>query len=96
MTTKIDDYDVMFTMRTGVTILLPKISSFDGQEDGSIYFAKDPANTGALLISAGDNTITLENLKPDYLDESIERGFIMFYEMENDEVIRCTPCPLKK
>ena len=45
-----------------------------------------------VLITVAERSVVLKELRKDYLAEAIERGVIMFYEMEDDEVVRCTPC----
>jgi hypothetical protein len=89
-------YEVLFAVRTGVTILMPKISVLDGGIEQPASFRISPDNPRDLVIDAGGHTAILKNLQKDYLDEAIERGFLMFYETRDDEVIRCTPCSYRK
>ena len=88
----IADYEVLFAMRTGVTVLLPRIPVFDGTVKIPPSFRRSPDNPQDLLIDACGKPVVLKNLQKDYLEEAVERGFIMFYEMQDDEVVRCTPC----
>ena len=92
----IADYDVLFAVRTGITILLPKIPVLECGVEVPVSFRMCPDNPRDLLIDAGGQTAILKDFKKDYIDEALERGFIMLYEMEEDEVIRCTPCNYKK
>ena len=95
-TAQIKDYEVMFTVRTGVTIMVSKVEAFNGHESDDIFFLPtEPKDNHSLTIMAGDHNLSLEGLNPDYWAEAVERGFIMFYELENDEVVRCTPCKIK-
>lgn len=92
----ISKYDVMFAARTGVTILINKIPTFDGGVDTPAQFKVSPDNPRDVLITAANKSAVLKDLRKDYLDEAIERGVIMFYEMKDDEVVRCTPCNFAK
>lgn len=89
-------YEVLFAVRTGVTVLLPKNPVFDGGIESPPSFTLSPGNPRDLLITGPAGTAILKDLQKDYLDEAIERGFIMFYETKDDEVIRCTPCGYRK
>ncbi|MBI1215299.1 MAG: hypothetical protein GC185_05700 [Alphaproteobacteria bacterium] len=88
----IDQYDVMFAMRTGVTILIPKLRAFDCGVEVPVQFTISPENPRDVLITAAGQAAILKDLRKDYLDEAVERGIIMFYELKDDEVVRCTPC----
>jgi hypothetical protein len=92
----ITQYEAMFTARTGLTILLPKQAAFDGGEKTPVSFRVSPESPRDVLVTAERKSIVLKNLKKDFLDEAVERGFIMFYEMKDDEVVRCTPCSYAK
>lgn len=88
----ITKYDVLFAVRTGVTVLMPKHAVFDGGHEVKAEFRISPDNPRDVLITAAEKSALLKDLRKDYLDEAIERGVIMFYEMKDDEVVRCTPC----
>lgn len=92
----IQKYDVMFAARTGVTILIPKTKTFDCGVEVSVQFKVSPDNPRDVLITAAGKSAILKDLRKDYLDEALERGVIMFYEMKDDEVVRCTPCNFAK
>lgn len=92
----ISKYDVMFAARTGVTILISKIAAFDGGVEVPALFKISPDNPRDVLITAAGKSAILKDLRKDYLDEAVERGVIMFYEMKDDEVVRCTPCNYEK
>lgn len=92
MTEIIQEYDVVFATRTGVTILMRKIAVFDGGVAAPARFSVSPDNPQDVLISAADKSAVLKDLRKDYLHEAITRGVIMFYELKDDEVVRCTPC----
>jgi hypothetical protein len=85
-------YEVLFAVRTGVTVLLPCVPAFDVGKEGKLSFKISPDNPRDIIINANNKTVTLKDLKKDYLDEAVSRGFIMFYETRDDEVVRCTPC----
>lgn len=91
----ITDYEVMFAMRTGLTIMIPKQHEFDiGAEQ--VRFSLSPENPQDILIRAAEKAMLLKNLKRSFIDAAVERGFIMFYELDGEEVVRCTPCQLGK
>ena len=92
----IDRYDVMFAARTGVTILIPKSPTFDGGGDKAASFRVSPENPKDILISAAGKSALLKGLRPDYMEEAVSRGMIMFYELADEEVVRCTPCSYRK
>lgn len=89
----ITDYEVMFTVHTGVTVLTERIHEFDNTDDSGLIFRVLPDDKMAIESSA--SKCILQDLKKDYLEEAQERGFIMLYELEDDEVIRCTPCQIR-
>ncbi len=91
--TVITQYESLYALRTGLTILLPLTDDFDG---GGVSFAVSPDNPLDIIISASNRKIVLKSLKKEHLDASVARGFIMFYEMKDNEVVRCTPCSYKK
>lgn len=88
----IDKYEVLFSSRTGITILFPKTPVFDCGVEIPVSFHISTKDARDLVIIAAERRLILKNLKKDYLDEALTRRFIMFYEVEEDEVIRCTPC----
>jgi hypothetical protein len=92
----ISRYDVMFAARTGVTILIDKNPTFDCGVEVPVLFRVSPDNPRDVLITADGRSALLKDLRKDYLDEAIERGVIMLYEMKDDEVVRCTPCSFRK
>lgn len=92
----IQKYDVLFAARTGITILISRISTFDCGVEVPVVFNISPDSPRDLVISASGKSAILKDLRKDYLDEAIERGVIMFYELKDDEVVRCTPCNFAK
>jgi hypothetical protein len=88
----ITEYDVMFALRTGVTILIPETETLNCGIEVPVHFTISPDNPKDLLISANGKSALLKDLRKDYMDEAVERGVIMFYEMKDEEVVRCTPC----
>jgi hypothetical protein len=92
MTEIISEYEVVFATRTGVTILMPRRAVFDGGIETAACFRLSPDDPRDVLITAAEKSALLKGLRKDYLDEAIERGVIMFYELKDDEIVRCTPC----
>ncbi len=88
----ITDYEIVFAVRSGVTILLPRNGLFDTGED--ISFTVNPDHPGDLTLRANGSCVVLKDMDPDYLAEALERGSMMLYELENDEVVRCNTCML--
>ncbi len=91
--TTITDYQVMFTIHTGVTVLIPKTDILDKTPTGNIAFQIQSAHD--ILVEIENYRLIIKDLQQDYLDEAKERGFIMFYELEDEEVVRCTPCQIQ-
>lgn len=88
----IKEYDVMFALRTGVTILMPQCRALDCAVEEKVLFNVSSDSPGDLVITAAGKSAILKDLRKDYLEEAVERGVIMLYEMKDDEVVRCTPC----
>ncbi len=88
----IQKYEVVFGVRTGVTILIPKNPTFDCGVDVKVQFTLSPDNPKDVLITADKKSAVLKDLRKDYIDEAVKRGVMMFYETKDDEVVRCTPC----
>lgn len=88
----IDKYEVLFAVRTGVTILTPKVAAFDGGDKTPISFTVSRDNPRDALIKTGNTTLLLKGMKKEHLDAAVARGFIMFYETKNDDIIRSTLC----
>jgi hypothetical protein len=89
----ISKYEVLFAVRTGVTVLLPCVPAF---ESGALTFDVSPQNPQDVLIQAGKKSVLLKGMKKNHLEAALARGFIMFYETKDDEVVRCTPCNYRK
>ena len=89
-------YEVLFAVRTGITVLLPLVSAFDCGADVPISFKISPDNPRDIVIDANHRQVVLKGLQKNHLDAALSRGFIMFYETKNDEVVRCTPCTYQK
>lgn len=90
----ITKYDVLFALRTGVTVLVQRVAAFNGAKEPT--FAPAPDDSGDVVITAGDKTVILKKFRKEHLDAAVSRGFILFYEMEDEDVVRCTHCSYKK
>ncbi len=88
-------FEVVFGIRTGVTVLLPRNPLFDLSNENGVSF-KAAGSGGDVLITTPKGKVVLKGFKKDHLEESISRGFIMFYEMEDEEVVRCTKAAYAK
>ncbi len=96
--TQITKYEVMFALHTGVTIMTPRLDIFDPYENSELDFHINTDGAQELVVSTPDNqSIVLKDFQRDYLAEAEERGFVMLYELnDEDEIVRCTPCQLKR
>lgn len=95
MTTEaITKYEVLFAIRTGVTVLLPRVEAFTTAKAPTFQPAADAS--GDIIVTAGDETFLLKKFRKEHLDAAMQRGFILFYETEDDEVVRCTHCNYQK
>ncbi len=92
----ISEYDVLFAVRTGITILVPKLAAFDCGVEIPAFFKISPENPRDVIIMAADRSAILKGMKKEHLDAAIARGMIMFYETEDEDVVRCTPCSHQK
>lgn len=92
----ITKFEVMFAARTGVTVLVPKVAAFDGAAGVPIFFHISPDDPQDAVISAGDKAILLKGMKKEHLAAAAERGFIMFYEMQGEDIVRSTLCNHQK
>lgn len=88
----ITKYEALFALRTGLTIMLPCIATFGTAKEISISFTVSPDNPCDIIIDSGSKAVLLKGLRKEHLDASVSRGFIMFYETKDEEVVRCTPC----
>ncbi len=88
----ITKYEVMFALRTGVTVLVQKISAFDGCEETPPRFKTSPENSQDMVFVTAKGTMVLKGMKKEHIAAAIERGFIIFYEMKGEDIIRNTTC----
>lgn len=91
----IADFDVLFAARTGVTILIPKTNALSSNGRAPGFWRLDDGSND-LAIGDEKHLAILKNVDSDIIDEALRRGFIMFYETVEDEVVRCTSCRLLK
>jgi len=93
---KITEFEIMFALRTGVTIMVPRHEAFETSGDEELSFEVLTENASDILVKNKKKSVIIKNIQKDYLFEAKERGFVMFYELDQDEVVRCTPCHLSK
>lgn len=89
----IEDYEVLFAVRAGITLMIPKTPLLD--ESTSATFCAHAGSRDIILKASGHEAV-IPNIKPEHLAEALERGSMMIYEVENDEVVRCTPAKIQK
>jgi len=95
-TETINKFEALFAVRTGLTVMLPCLAMLKGNEKAAVTFSVSPDNPRDIIIVAAGKKSLLKGLQKPHLDASVERGFIMFYETEDDEIVRCTPCNYQK
>src|SRR4051812_11208936 len=85
----ITKFETLFAARTGLTVMLPKLAAFNGSEKTPPSFAPSPNDPRDIIITtAGGKKILLKGLRKEHIEASVSKGFIMFYETEDDEVVR--------
>jgi hypothetical protein len=90
-------YEVLFAARTGLTVLMPKTRLFNCGVEVPVSFRVSAGSPRDLVLEAENNgSLTIRNMQKEHIDEALSRGFIMVYELQDDEVVRCTPCSLLK
>lgn len=90
------EYEVLFTERAGITILVPKVAALNCGLEIPVSFKISPENPRDIIISAGDKEASLKGLQKNHLDTAITYGFIMFHEIKDNEVVRCIHCNYQK
>lgn len=88
----IRDYDALFAIRTGLTLLIPKHDVFNGGVETEVHFRISTDHPRDIVFTAQSRSIVIKDIRKEYLDAAIQRGTIMVYEMEDEEMVRCTPC----
>lgn len=89
----ISDFDVLFAARTGVTILIPKTNALSSNGRIPGFWRLDDGSND-LAIGDEKHLAILKNVEDTVIEEALRRGFIMFYETVDEEVVRCTTCRL--
>jgi hypothetical protein len=92
----ITKYEVMFAVRTGVTVMVPLVAAFDSATKAPLSFKISPENPADIVIHTDKKPVVLKGLKKNHLEAAVSRGFIMFYETKDDEIIRSTLCNYQK
>lgn len=85
----IDKFEMLYGIRTGLTVLLSPVKTLDVPVSVRVRFRPEAAD---LLIEADGRQAVLKNVPPHHIDQANKHGVIMFYEMDGDDVVRCTPC----
>ena len=88
---EVSNFDVVYAIRTGVTVLMQKTKTLDCDTATAVVFNVSPDNPQDLLIKAAERYAVIRGMKKEHVKAAIERGSIMFYEMQGDDVVRCTP-----
>lgn len=85
----VDKFEMLYGIRTGLTVLIAPIDTLDVPVDVRVQFEVDG---GDLLITAKDRAAVLKKVPAQHIEQANRHGVIMFYEMKDDDVVRCTPC----
>ncbi len=88
----ISRYDALYAARTGLTLLIPKSSTFDCGIETAVRFRVSDESPRDVVFEAAERCALVKDLRKEYLDAAIARGTIMLYEMVGEDVVRCTPC----
>jgi hypothetical protein len=88
---EVSSYDVVYAIRTGVTVLMQKTATLDCDTATPVVFCVSPDNPQDILIRAAERCAVLKGMKREHVKAAIDRGSIMFYEMQGEDVVRCTP-----
>lgn len=88
-------YEVLFALRTGLTIMFPKMKALDNEDKGECIFETIKENNQDILVKISLNSVIIKGLKESHIEASVSQGFIMLYETDGDEVVRNTVCNYK-
>ncbi len=85
----VDTYEMLYGVRTGLTVLLAPIATLAVPVSVRVQFCQEGSD---LVITADAREAVLRNVPAHHLAQAQQHGVIMFYEMKDDDVVRCTPC----
>ncbi len=85
----VEKFEMLYGIRTGLTVLIAPIDTLDVPVSTRVQFREDK---GDLLVSAGTREAVLKKVPAQHIEQANRHGVIMFYEMKDDDVVRCTPC----
>ena len=85
----VEKFEMLYGLRTGLTVLLAPIETLDVPVSVKVGFRVDQ---GDMLITADGREAVLKKVAPQHIEQAERHGVIMFYEMKDDDVVRCTPC----
>ena len=85
----IEKFEMLYGIRTGLTVLISPIDTLDVPVSVRVQFREDK---GDLIVTADGREALLKKVPAQHIEQANRHGVIMFYEMKNDDVVRCTPC----
>lgn len=88
----ITKYEALFTKRTGLTLLVPRIAAFDSLGKATPSFCLHPDQPSTILIDTPGGGLVIKDMNPTHVMSAAEMGFIMFYEMNGEDMVRNTLC----
>ncbi len=89
----IDSFEMLYGVRTGLTVLLAPVRTLEVPVDVRVQFTVDgQGKKQDMIVSANGREAVLKDVPAYHVEQAMRHGVIMFYEMEGDDVVRCTPC----
>tara|TARA_B100000686_G_C16778660_1_gene970295 strand:+ start:2461 stop:2757 length:297 start_codon:yes stop_codon:yes gene_type:complete len=90
------EFDIVFALHTGVTIMMPKQSAFDKNDEAELLFRlSEPADGTITLRTVEGSAVEIKGVRDEMMREIKARGFFMIYEMDDDDIVRCAPCQIE-
>ncbi len=87
----VEKYEMLYGIRTGLTVLMAPVKALDVPVSVRVEFTVEG---GDVLVTAAGQGIVLKKVPPAHIEQATRHGAMMFYEMDGDDVVRCTPCYL--
>lgn len=88
----VEKFEMLYGLRTGLTVLLAPTKTLDVPVSVRVRFHADNVQPQDLVIEAEGRQAVLKNVPRQHIEQANQHGVIMFYEMNGDDVVRCTPC----
>ena len=90
----ISNYEVWGDEDAAISIVIDKNPAMDVfEDDAPFWFKVDPAFS--MIVGGDEERIVLKGMKPQLAEMAESCENIMIIEVDNREIVRCTPCRLK-